>query len=410
MKKLAIILLVLLGTMATQVQAKTIHWLTFIDTTDPNVGETDQNTRKILYARWIDLVNATLKEQGYNVNIIDVYGSKTSPEYCRDIVNDLDCDRDGEDIVVFYYVGHGTENTGTSRFPLMLMAQSDVNKFIPHDWVHKTLKSKGARLTVTISMCCNARQGVPGRIAPTFSTNYGNSYVDQDMAECIKKMFLDYRGDIKITSASPAESSWGCDSNIGPSDFFTINLLDQFNNVLPTKSSPDWKSMMSSVKKDVYEDVRTCEGIQRRFPGSTQTPYWECAGVREGNLISTNRPSVTKPTPPGLDETPTSKDDRTIIKTELDRALSFISSKNVDERQRIAAANKIKQAFASDMIVRIMSQDGNVVVDKEPISTFLGRISTDSGLLMNVSIVDFSIQNGRISSLKVREVLKKNKQ
>lgn len=401
MKKLAILFLMLLGSIVTQVQAKTIHWLTFIDTTDPHVGETDQNTRKILYARWIDLVNASLKEQGYDVNIIDIYGSKTSPENCKNIVNDLDCDSD--DIVVFYYVGHGTENTATSRFPLMLLAQSNVNKFVPHDWVHKTLKSKGARLTVTITMCCNARQGAPGRIAPTFNANYGNSYIDQDMSESIKKMFLNYKGDIKITSASPAESSWSCDSNIGPTDFFTINLLDQFNNVLPTKSNPDWNSMMNDIKKDVYEDVRICEGIQRRFPGSTQTPIWE------NNLISTNRPSVTKPTPPIIDEGQ-SKDDRTIIKTELDRVLSFLSSINIDERERIDTANRIKQLFETNLTVRIMSQDGNIVVDKEPISSFLGRISTNSGLLMNVSVVDFDInKDGRISSLKVREILKKRK-
>lgn len=406
MKKLAITFLMLLGVIATQVEAKTIHWLTFIDTTDSNVGEVDQNTRKILYARWIDLVNASLKEQGYDVNIIDVYGSKTSPENCRKIINDFDCKRD-EDIVVFYYVGHGTENTGTSKFPLMLLAQTDVNKFIPHDWVHNKLKSHHPRLTVTISMCCNARQGAPGRIAPTFSTNYGKAYIDQDMSECIKRMFLEYKGDIKITSASPAESSWACDSNIGPTDFFTINLLDQFNNVLPTKSSVDWNSMMTAIKKDVFDDVRTCESIQRRFPGSTQTPYWECAGVSEGNLIATSRPSETKPTPPGTQPTP--KDDRTIIKTDLDRVLSFISSTNVDQQQRISAIEKIKPVFADDMTVKIMSQDGDVVVDREKISTFLGRIAT-SRLLKNVSVVDFNInQNGQVNSLRVREVYKMNK-
>lgn len=406
MKKLAIIFLLLFGVMTAYVEAKTIHWLTFIDTTDPNVGEIDQNTRKILYAHWIDLVNSSLKEQGYDVNIIDIYGSKTSPQNCKNIINDFDCKQD-EDIVVFYYVGHGTENTGTSKFPLMLMASHDVNKFIPHDWVHNKLKSLHPRLTITISMCCNARQGAPGRLVPTFSANYGKAYIDQDMSECIKKMFLEYKGDIKITSASPAESSWACDSNIGPTDYFTINLLDQFNNVLPTKSGTDWKSMMTAIKKDVFDDVRTCEGIQRHFPGSTQTPYWECADVREGNLIATSRPSVTPPTPP--DQMPTPKDDRTIIKTELDRVLSFISSTNVDQQQRISVIEKIKPAFADNMTVRIMSQDGDVVVDREEISTFLGRIAT-SRLLKNVSVVDFNInQNGEISSLRVREVYKKNK-
>lgn len=383
--------------LATQVEAKTIHWLTFIDTTDPNVGEVDQNTRKILYARWIDLVNASLKEQGYDVNIIDVYGSKTSPENCKNIVNDLDCG--SEDIIMFYYVGHGTENSNTSKYPLMLMAQSNVNKFVPLSWVHNTLKKKGARLTVTIGMCCNARQGAPGRIAPTFSANYGNSYIDQDTSESIKKLFLNYRGDIIITSASPAESSWTCPSPIGWTDFFTFGLILQFNNVLPEQDNPDWDSMLQEVKGFVYEGVRTSEGIQARFPGSTQTPIWD------NHLTSANRPPVTKQKPPK--ETPKPKDDVTTMKTELDRVLSFISSTNVDEQQRISAIEKIKPVFADNLIVKIMSQDGDVVVDREAISTFLGRIAT-SRLLMNVSVVDFNVnQNGKINSLHVREVYQK---
>ena len=183
------IFFVLFALAATQIEAKTIHWLTFFDTTDRDVGEIDKNTRNLLYSRWIDLVNATLNEEGYSIDIIDVYGNETTPQNCRNIVNGLQCGSD--DIVVFYYVGHGTENTGASKFPLMLMAQLDINKFIPLSWVHNTLKSKGARLTITIGMCCNARQGVPGRTAPSFSANYGATYVDQDMANGIKKMFLE---------------------------------------------------------------------------------------------------------------------------------------------------------------------------------------------------------------------------
>lgn len=400
MKKFAILLLMLLGIMTAQVQAKTIHWLTFIDTTDPNVGETDQNTRKILYARWIDLVNASLKEQGYDINIIDIYGSNTSPETCTRIINEFKC-KPNEDIVVFYYVGHGTENTGTSKFPLMLMASNDVNKFIPHDWVHETLMKNHPRLTVTISMCCNARQGAPGRIAPTFTPNYGNAYIDQAMSESIKKMFLDYTGDIKITSATPPESSWGCNSNIGLTDFFTLNLLIQFNEQLPQNSNPNWISMMEEVKKSVSRDVRTCEPIQLRFPGTTQTPYWE------SNLSAASRPSITRPTPP--DPNPTPKDDKTILKTELDRVLSFISSTNVENAKRTEVAEKLESVFPSNLTVRMMSQDGNIVVDKESISTFLGRIST-SRLLKNVSVVDFDLdQDGEFTSLRVREVYKKSK-
>ena len=405
MRRLLFAILVMLGVAAMQLQAKTIHWLTFIDTTDgvgkPEGGvlEIDQNTRKILYARWINLVNASLGEQGYNVNIVDIYGSKTSPENCKDIINDLQCD--SEDIVMFYYVGHGTENTSTSKFPLMLMAQTNVNKFVPLTWVHETLKKKGARLTISIGMCCNARQGAPGRIAPTFNMNYGNTYIDQDMSKNIKKLFLNYRGDLIVTSASPAESSWACGSNIGPTDYFTLNLLAYFNNILPDDNNPNWENILAEIKKTVYEDVKNDAGIQRRYPGSTQTPIWD------NHLVAASTPAPTQQTPPDKQETRTN--DMTILKTALNKALAYISSNSADEMERIKAAKKIETAFKGNMTVRIMSQDGDVVVDKESISDYLGRIST-SRLLMNVSVDDLKVnQDGQIISLRVRELYKSSK-
>ena len=47
MKRIAFVIMMLVSTLASQLEAKTIHWLTFIDTTDPNVGEVDLNTRNI---------------------------------------------------------------------------------------------------------------------------------------------------------------------------------------------------------------------------------------------------------------------------------------------------------------------------------------------------------------------------
>lgn len=393
MRKL-ILMFMLCLLFSAETYAKTIRWLTFIDTMDRNVGEIDKSSRQLLYSRWIDLVNSTLKDNGYSVDIIDVYDSKTTPENCKAIVNNLDCG--AEDIVVFYYIGHGTENTGASRFPLMLMGQVNPNKFIPLSWVHKTLKSKGARLTVTIGMCCNARQGVAGRVDPTFSANYGNTYVSEEQSNCIKKMFLNYRGDILITSASPNESSWACGTPIGPTDYFTYRLIDQFNNELPELSNPTWNSMMESIKEDVYNDVSNNVGLQNQAPGSTQTPIWEA------NLTSASAPSPTTPDKPNTERV----SDKSEMLNTLTNVMSYLSSTKVSPKERIALAGKIEQAFTSNAIVRIMSQDGNLVVDKENISIFLGRIAT-SRLLENVIVVDATANDSGINSLRVREVYKK---
>lgn len=393
MRKLILIFMLCL-LFSAETYAKTIHWLTFIDTMDRNVGEIDKSSRQLLYSRWINLVNSTLKDNGYSVDIIDVYDNKTTPENCKTIVNNLDCG--AEDIVVFYYIGHGTENTGASRFPLMLMGQVNPNKFIPLSWVHKTLKSKGARLTVTIGMCCNARQGVAGRVDPTFSANYGNTYVSEEQSNCIKKMFLNYRGDILITSASPNESSWACGTPIGPTDYFTYRLIDQFNNELPELSNPTWNSMMESIKEDVYNDVSNNVGLQNQAPGSTQTPIWEA------KLTSASAPSPTTPDKPNTERV----SDKSEMLNTLTNVMSYLSSTKVSPKERIALAGKIEQAFTSNAIVRIMSQDGNLVVDKENISIFLGRIAT-SRLLENVIVVDATANDSGINSLRVREVYKK---
>lgn len=393
MKKILLILFLCLG-VSTGMYAKTIHWLTFIDTMDRNVGEIDKSSRQLLYSRWIDLVNTTLKANGYSVNIIDIYDSKTTPENCKSIVNGLNCS--SEDIIVFYYIGHGTENTGASKYPLMLMGQINTSKFIPLSWVHNTLKNKGARLTVTIGMCCNARQGVAGRIEPTFGANYGNTYVSEEQSNCIKKMFLNYRGDVLITSASPNESSWACSTTIGPTDYFTFSLIDQFNNELPEMSNPTWDSMMNSIKEDVYSNVLNNAKIQNIEPGTTQTPIWET------HLSSANTPTPTTPDKPDTEKV----SDKSEMLNTLSNALAYISSTKITPRERIAVAGKLGKSFASNAVVRIMSQDGSIVVDKENISVFLGRIAT-SRLLENVTVIDATGDANGINSLRVREIYKK---
>lgn len=394
MKKLSVLLIVLFELLVVHIQAKTIHWLTFIDTTDSNVGKIDINTHDILYARWIDLVNATLNEEGYNINVIDIYGNETSPEKCKEVLNRLQCKM--EDIVIFYYVGHGTENTNTSKYPLMWMAQHDINKCVPLSWVHETLKKKGARLTITIGMCCNARQGMPGRVEPSFSINYGNTYIDPEMSESIRKMFLKHQGDLIVSSASPAESSWACDSPLGPTDYFTLSLIMQFNNILPT----DWESMMREIKDEVYYNVQSDKIIQQTSPGTTQTPVWDNNLTAFNGVVPPQPPDPNPNINPGLDE-------KTMVKTGLNKMFAYVSSTSVDDMKRIAAVENIKKMFSGDLIVRIIAQDGNVVVDKENLSTFLGRIST-SRLLMNVSVADLNVNDeGLITSLRVREVYKK---
>ena len=55
-------------------QAQTIHWITFIDTTDPNVGQIDVYGRQMLYSYFINEGNAALAPIGYKTDIQDFNG------------------------------------------------------------------------------------------------------------------------------------------------------------------------------------------------------------------------------------------------------------------------------------------------------------------------------------------------
>ena len=72
--------------------AQTIHWLTFIDTEDVNVGKLDVTGRNVLYSRFVNVINAALHDAGYKSDIHDIYDSALSPEKCKSEVSNLQCD------------------------------------------------------------------------------------------------------------------------------------------------------------------------------------------------------------------------------------------------------------------------------------------------------------------------------
>ncbi|WP_287710284.1 hypothetical protein [Barnesiella sp.] len=80
MKKVIFLLSMLL--MSAMTYAQTIHWLTFIDTKDENVGEIDILGRKVLYGRYINLINAALASKGipqtYKIIMTHAFLQKTA--------------------------------------------------------------------------------------------------------------------------------------------------------------------------------------------------------------------------------------------------------------------------------------------------------------------------------------------
>lgn len=374
------------------ISAQTIHWLTFIDTTDPNVGQIDKNGREVLYNHFVNVVNAAVTEKGYKTNIQDIYGSTLTPQKCKDIVTNLNVDPN--DIVMFYYIGHGTHGTvGGDVWPMMFMAQDNPNFLVPLKWVHDQLKAKGARLTATIGMCCNVYQGINRTSTPSFGVNYGNTFLTDTEKNAIQKMFLEHKGDFLLSSASPGQSSVGGNTPLGPMDLFTCVLVKNFEDSA-SEGDLEWSTLFNDVK-----------AVVNNVTQGQQTPIFT-SNLSKATATQTP-PPVSKPvtvTPPT--STPASGSTNQDWLNRVGVALDNLIDVRQSEKGRIAQASELKKIFASNAVVKVMGQDGNVVIDKSSADDFVERLAT-SRILLKVSPVNIAVNGNKITELKVKEIYKK---
>ena len=405
MKKFILSLTMLFSLMS---QAQTIHWLTYIDTTDDSVGKIDVLGRQVLYNRFINVVNAALVQAGYKTDIQDYYGTRLTPEAMKNSVESLRCE--SNDIIVFYYIGHGGRAKGDDNYlrahpyPQMCCAQHNPNRFIPLEWVYNTLKSKGARLSVTIGMCCNSESpSIRAKERPQFGINYGPTYVDNNLMKKIQDLFLTSKGNILVTSATPRQNSGCVESDLGVIDTFTTFLIRVFDFYAENDTKMDWQKILQDIKESVHYITR-----------GKQTPIFETQLTQASAPAkkTSSKPSGTV-TPPKAPQQPsqaqtqtTSSDERDKILNLASRSLDYITNSNNSEEDRIDVAEMFKEIFVKGAKIKFLGQDGEQVIDKETASNFIDRIST-SRLILKVAPAEITLYGNTILEMKVREIYKK---
>ncbi len=407
MKKLITAIFLLLSVAA--VKARTIHWITFIDTNDKNVGQIDVLGRKVLYSHFVNEVNAALAPLGYDSDIHDFYGDKVTPENCKSIVQLLRVNS-SEDIIVFYYIGHGgrpvTDPDYMRRHPypqMCMQLKFPESKYIPLEWVYKQLSTKGARLSVTIGMCCNSLSNISIKDGPTFSPNYGATYMSGNKMKRIQELFLGVKGNVLATSASPTQTSGCFKSDFGIIDRYTTVLCDIFNSVLDSYGNRlTWDDLLGNIS-----------AIIDKYSNRQQTP------IHETHLNVAQIPSVKKPVVPSEREVQKTQQQQTPNTkkqqgegddwiNDLTNKLGTLINVNVGEYERMQLEKRLNTLFAPNAQIRILGQDSNTSVDREDAEVFLGRLAT-SRLLLKVAVVEGSFNSEhKITSLKVREIYKKN--
>lgn len=442
MKYLRYLLVALIIGAGLQVNARTIHWLTFVDTTDENVGEIDVYGRQILYNRIIGVVNAALKEKGYTPAIHDTYGARFSPEACKNELANL---RVGpEDIVVFYYIGHGGRSVNDkTQWPQMQFGTRYDEKFVPLEWVHKTIKGKNPRLAVTIGMCCNSYvKGLSAKSTLQFSPNFGNTYMSQQQIDNLAKLFTDYKGDVLLSSSTPGQTSGCLIFNDKVIDAFTACAVESTDGVMNGSIRPEWNTYLNNIKhlvgtrsrqmRDQDQTVQFVTNVTSApmasqssatarqeakreagkpapkapsTPAKSTTSSTSSSSQNTSSQKSTTTTTTTQKSTPAKEEEAKSEssDERDQLINYFNRLFGALINTSLSDDDRIEMAETFLSSNSelANVPVVTLGQDGNVQVGRQSLEDFVGRLAT-SHLLQGISVDD--IPGDKIY---VKEVYKK---
>lgn len=338
--------------MQTLIQAQTIHVVIFCDTNDASIGENKESERKITINE-IQTISEVLEEYGYDIDITDCHGTFCNKNNLIKVVKGLDVGT--EDVVFFYYGGHGSraKNNDADPFPQMCLGEDYQENWVPATLIKNMIMQKNPRLAIILTGCCNSEDaGVSIKSVVAESKYTSEASVNK---EAYKRLFLDTKGCVMMTSSKAGQYSYsGKEGGVFCLLFWSIMELvgDRTSNV-----QADWNYICELVKQSVAEiDIHSKEGIVH------QEPFYKCLVNSNNNGINTTRQTTRTITI--NNNTSTLSND---INSLLDQTLG------VDQRLR-NIDNIKKKHFTSDAKVIIKGRNMITNVGVEDIDTFLKRI------------------------------------
>ncbi|MDR3268475.1 MAG: caspase family protein [Tannerella sp.] len=357
-----IIILLFVGNV---IYAQTFHAIIFADSDDPKIGRSVFNDYYNMQAECATIAaanNMKLKEYHY----VDAECSKTNAEK---VLQDLNCGP--QDIVFFYYSGHGGRAyDDKSKFPQLSLSPGDAG-LMPLYRIDEMMASKHPKFRIIMADCCNSY--VPGITPKDKDLGGAKSVLKDQTAEIYQNLFGRLHGSIVVSSSQAGETS----SAVDDGGAFTLCFLKELQKIVAGNSRPDWNALLNNTKTETYN-------------WRSHTPVYD--------INVTDNPNTGQPVDIQTPQTSNS----------FISELIKIADNHSDELIRI---NLVKPAldnyFASPAaIVEIYGRNGKTLLTRENAKDFLQRISTSIHLISFVEISSQKNENGKITFLKLHEIYK----
>ncbi|MGB1247973.1 MAG: DUF7477 domain-containing protein [Chitinophagales bacterium] len=252
-------------TYTTPSGASTLHLIMVSNTLDQSIGMSCE-VDKMNSSSQFEIV---CEELGIPIKQTFIDGRDFTKDEVTRVVNNLNPASD--DIVVFIYSGHGyrfSDQTSTyPRIDLRYSAYQDINESTSYNIaeIYDAIVSKGARLNIVISDCCNSDIGITSREGFASLTSRRQPVGE---IEKLEELFLNTDGDMLITSSKPYQTSCGnaIDGGYFLSSFFSA--LSKETSAL-TYSTPEWDNIVEvAIENARYKSANsqgcsTQEGVYK---------------------------------------------------------------------------------------------------------------------------------------------------
>lgn len=204
----------------------TLHLVIVANTNDPDIGTTcmlDKDRTLKIFTDLAEFMKIKLNAQ-------TIFGNDYNIQNVRNTLSLLK--PSPQDIVIFYYSGHGFSNNDKYQYPYISLRsksfQSLEENSINIEEIYDLVKQKGARVSLVISDCCNTlpetQAAVSGEVALTRNSSLGWS-----LNNCLQLFLPSAPVAILMTAAKKGEMSAGNNSYGG---FFTYNFRTSLLNFL----------------------------------------------------------------------------------------------------------------------------------------------------------------------------------
>lgn len=352
------------------VSAQTFHVFNFCNTLDPDIGCEIDFERT---GREAGLIGSYL---GYEVNFYNGEGEDCSNENLMNTLNSLDCKEN--DVIFFYYSGHGTRSAeDKSEFPQMCLKYHgyDQDKYVPVQRVIDILQAKRARFTLVMTDCCN-KTGVGISAKSVMSKDGGAVLDDEKIASNYRKLFLENKGLVAVTSSKQGQYSRGGKAHGGVFSyaFFEFALYE----ACATGEIPaTWQSVLGTVSSLIEE---------------IEEPHVEINLNQNGTVP----PVQSQPATP-------------VIAVDSDFAselATLLDASRTDDWRINQANNLANKYFTTDAKVATVGRNGTTIIEYESARDFLRRISV-SKLISKMNVIkETTDSSGKRNYIKVQEIRK----